>query len=150
MPPPSDHQAGSDPLKAARDGLLFDWLGKKSVAAHLGWFLGISFAVHLFGFYLFQVSYPVTGRIEPVPSRVQLLDPSQPSVAGLMRQIDDRQVFLRPASSGSDVRINLNDYATQFRPSFADRPVGFRTGTGSEAPASEAKTSAETPSPAKP
>jgi hypothetical protein len=128
------------PSQAGEGGaLVFDWTGKGGIAAHFGLFAAVSFVVHALGFYLFQVVYPVTGRVEPVPSRVQLLDPAQPSVAGLMRQIDDRLVFLRPASSGSGVRVDLNDYTVQFRPSFAERPIGFRT--GAQAPEPPAATS---------
>lgn len=125
----------ASPQAGESGALVFDWTGKGGIAVHLGLFLGVSFVVHVFGFYFFQVVYPVTGRVEPVPSRVQLLDPAQPSVAGLMRQIDDRLVFLRPASSGSGVRVDLNDYTVQFRPSFSERPVGFRTGSETPAPA---------------
>jgi hypothetical protein len=107
--------------------LVFSHDGRGSVVAkYFGLFVAVSFAVHWFGFYLFQVVYPVTGRVEPVPRRVTVLDPTQPAVAALMRQVDDRVVFLRPASSGSDVRVNLGDHSVRFRPSFADRPPAFR------------------------
>ncbi|MCB1064583.1 MAG: hypothetical protein KDN20_16900 [Verrucomicrobiae bacterium] len=109
-----------------RDGLMFDWSNSKGVVVHIGTFLAASLGVHLFGFYLFQVVYPVTARVEPIPSRVRVLDPSQPSVSALMRQIDDRLVFLRPASSGSEARVGLTDYTVQFQPSFAGHELTFR------------------------
>lgn len=108
--------------------LVFNHDGRGSLLVrYFGLFVAASFAAHWFGFYLFQVVNPVTGRIEPVPRRVTILDPSQPAVAALMRQVDDRTVFLRPASSGSDVRVHLSDHSVRFRPSFADRPPAFRS-----------------------
>ncbi len=107
------------------DGLLFAWGSRKAVVAHLGLFVAISVGIHFFGFYLFQVVYPVTARVEPVPSRVHLLDPSNPAVSALMRQIDDRLVFLRPASAGAEVRVDLADHSVEFRPSFAEGGLNF-------------------------
>lgn len=106
-------------------GLLFAWSSSKTVVAHFGIFVAVSAGIHFFGFYLFQVVYPVTARVEPVPSRVHLLDPSQPAVSALMRQIDDRLVFLRPASSGTDIRVDLADHSVQFRPSFSGGKLEF-------------------------
>lgn len=125
---------GGDGPTDQEGGLLFLWPGRGTAAAKLGLYLTVAVGIHIFGLYLFQVVYPVTGRLEPVPSRVQLLDPTLPSVAALMRQIDDRLVYLRPASSGSDVRVDLNEYSAQFQPSFSDRGVGFRTGLGRPEP----------------
>lgn len=138
--PPPPAQAGE------KGALVFDWVGRRPLAAKIGIFAAISLVVHLLGFYLFQVVYPVTGRIEPVPSKIQYLDPELPAVAALMRQIDDRLVYLRPASAGSDVRVDLGDHSAQFRPSFADRPLGFRS---LATPAPEAA-APQTPPPAAP
>ncbi len=121
MKPPTS--TGEPP---GHDGLTFAWSSRRQVVAHLGLFLAISAGVHFFGFYLFQVVYPVTARVEPVPSRVRLLDPALPEVSALMRQIDDRLVFLRPASAGSEARVRLADHAVPFRPSFADGDLGLR------------------------
>lgn len=109
-----------------RGGLLFAWSGGRSLVAHLGVFLGLAFIIHLAGFYLFQVVYPVTARVEPVPSRVRVLDPTEPAVAALMRQIDDRLIFLRPSSAGSEARVSLEDFSIAFRPSFMDRGIAYR------------------------
>ncbi|MCB1232189.1 MAG: hypothetical protein KDN19_18125 [Verrucomicrobiae bacterium] len=117
--------AESDSATETPGGLLFAWSSRKAVVAHLGLFLAISAGIHFFGFYLFQVVYPVTARVEPVPSRVRLLDPAQPAVSALMRQIDDRVVFLRPASTGTDARIGLADHSVQFQPSFAEGRLGI-------------------------
>ena len=54
-----------------------------------------SLVIHLMGFYLFQVVYPASGRLEPEPYRVTLLDESQASVSALLRNVEDRLVYLR-------------------------------------------------------
>jgi len=133
-----------DKVEWPKGRLLFQWSDHRVPVLPLGIFLVIALGAHLFGFYLFQVVYPVSGRVEPVPGRVRLLDPAQPAVSALMRQIDDRLVFLRPASSGADVRVDLRDYAVPFRPSFSGRELKFRRMPmpGDAAPGKEAPDSA--------
>ena len=123
--PPATPDADSDSSSPEEGGLLFAWTSHKAVVAHLGLFLAVSAGIHFFGFYLFQVVYPVTARVEPVPSRVRLLDSTQPAVISLLRQIDDRLVFLRPASAGSEARVDLADRSVQFRPSFGEGQLEF-------------------------
>lgn len=125
-PSSSSSSQSDDAYTEARGGLTFAWSGGKALVAHLGVFVAIALAIHLFGFYLFQVVYPVSSRVEPVPNRVRVLDPSQPAVAALMRQIEDRLILLNPASSDSEARVSLEDFSVAFRPSFIDRELGFR------------------------
>jgi len=108
-------------------GLLFAWQKKPALFLYLVAFVGGSLLLHLFGFYLFQVVYPAAGRLEPEPARVTLLDASQPSVSALLRKIEDRLVYLRPASDGSEVRVSLGDYSAQFESTISSHRPAFRT-----------------------
>lgn len=105
---------------------MFAWSGGKSLVANFSVFLGVAVLIHLFGFYLFQVVYPVTARVEPVPSRVRILDPTEPAVAALMRQVDDRLIFLRSSAADSEARVSLADFSVEFQPSFVGRDLAYR------------------------
>ena len=123
------------PGDGGRGGLLFAW-SHSGPAVHLGVFIAASLVAHLLGFYLFQVVYPSSGRLEPVPERIVLLDASEPAVASLMRQINDRLVFLRPGSESSVARVSLSDYAVRFSPSYPDYRPGFKVRSPLEVTAS--------------
>ncbi len=86
----------------------------------------LSLLLHATGFYLFQVVYPSPGRLEPFPARVLILDGKNASNAALLQELNDRLVFLQPASSGSESRKTIDDFAVSFRPSFAGRVPPFR------------------------
>ncbi|MCF6314033.1 MAG: hypothetical protein L3J39_16420 [Verrucomicrobiales bacterium] len=108
------------------ESLLFSWERTRSVSFWLSAFLVFSLLLHATGFYLFQVVYPSSGRVEPFPSRVLILDEKNPANATLIQELNDRLVFLQPASNGSKSRINSDDFAVSFRPSFADRSPPFK------------------------
>ncbi|NNE91437.1 MAG: hypothetical protein HKN23_07300 [Verrucomicrobiales bacterium] len=103
------------------EGLIFHWWHRQRLVLHIAVFLVMSVVLHVAGFYLFQVVYPPGGKVEPVPDRVTLLNPEDPAVHAVMGKIQDRVVFLRPASENAGVRANLDDYSIQFVPSFTRR-----------------------------
>ena len=107
-------------------GLIFPWTRKYPGIFWLWGFLVLSLLLHVTGFYLFQVVYPSSGRVEPFPARVLILDSSNPDNASLLQELNDRLVFLRPASEGSESRKNVDDFSVSFKPSFVNRVPLFR------------------------
>jgi len=108
------------------DGLVFRWRAKRGHAFALTFFTGVAVLVHATGFYLFQVVPPLSGRIEAQPAKVTILDSEDPTTAAMLREIDDRLVFLRPASLGTSSRLKIEDFAVTFAPSFMRHRVPFR------------------------
>lgn len=111
------------------DGFIFSWTRKHPGIFWLWGFLILSLLLHATGFYLFQVVYPSSGRVEPFPSRVLILDEKNPANAILLQKLNDRLVFLQPASNGSSGRKNLSDFSVSFRPSFLNRTPPFQKPT---------------------
>ena len=103
------------------EGLVFDWWHRQKAFFHIAIFLVLSGVLHVFGFYVFQVVYPPGGKVEPVPDRLTVLDPSDPEVHAMMGKLQDRVVFLRPASEDSDLRPSIDDYSIRFEPSYSNR-----------------------------
>jgi len=108
------------------EGFVFFWNRRSPGSFWLWGFLVLSLLLHATGFYLFQVVYPSPGRLEPFPARVLILDGKNASNAALLQELNDRLVFLQPASSGSESRKTIDDFAVSFRPSFAGRVPPFR------------------------
>ncbi len=108
------------------EGLVFRWRAKRGHAFALTFFTGVAVLVHATGFYLFQVVPPLSGRIEAQPAKVTILDSEDPTTAAMLREIDDRLVFLRPASLGTSSRLKIEDFAVTFSPSFMRHRVPFR------------------------
>ena len=107
--------------KEDNKGLIFSWKQKNKALFHISVFFIVATVIHIAGFYLFQVVYPSAGKIEPVPDRITILDMSDPAVHAMMGKVQDRVIFLRPASEGSGVRATLEEHAIQFKPSFSNR-----------------------------
>lgn len=105
---------------------IFSWEHKHPGTFWLWGFIVLSLLFHVAGFYLFQVVYPSSGRVEPFPSRVLILDEKNPANAILLQELNDRLVFLQPASDGSKSRKNMDDFAVPFRPSFVGRKPPFK------------------------
>lgn len=108
------------------EGFLFSWKSSHTVSFWLWAFLVFSLLLHAAGFYLFQVVYPSSGRVEPFPSRVLILNEKNPTNATLIQELNDRLVFLQPASTGSKSRISTDDFSVSFQPSFSDRSPPFK------------------------
>lgn len=108
------------------EGFVFFWNRRSTGSFWLWGFLVLSLLLHTTGFYLFQVVYPSPGRLEPFPARVLILDGKDASNAVLLQELNDKLVFLQPASSGSESRKTIDDFSVSFKPSFADRVPPFR------------------------
>ena len=75
-------------MNASPSPLIFDWNQLRSRNLAIAGFIAASFAVHLGGFYLFQVVYPSTVSLLPSPQHVNLLSATSEQTATLLRWID--------------------------------------------------------------
>ena len=73
---------------------IFNWDQPKRRKLVLTGYIAISFAVHIFAFYLFQVVYPQTVSLLPAPRRVNLMTASSEQTATLLRWIDSEDPAL--------------------------------------------------------
>jgi len=112
-----------------KDELVFSWRRRPPGGFWLWGFLVLSLLLHASGFYLFQVVYPSSGRLEPFPARVLILDNKNAANGTLLQELNDRLVFLQPASTDSESRKSIDDFTVSFRPSFANRTPPFRKPT---------------------
>ena len=114
------------------DGLMFRWRDRagRPTGFALAFFLGIALLVHAVGFYLFQVNAPISARVEARSAKVTMLDHNDAATAALLREVDDRLVFLRPASMGTGSRLRIEDFSVTFEPSFLRGQVEFRPPAG--------------------
>ncbi len=108
------------------DTLVFPWTRRHPGIFWLWGFLVLSLLLHIAGFYLFQVVYPSSGRLEPFPAQVLILDKKNAANSVLLQELDDRLVFLQPASTESESRRGVDDFTVSFQPSFADHSPPFR------------------------
>ncbi len=123
-----DEMSSEDFLEQEKAGLLFRWReapGRGRGFALL-FFVALALLVHVVGIYLFKVTAPVGARVEAQTAQVTMLDPGDANTAALLREVDDRLVFLRPASQGTASRLSIEDYSVTFEPSFLQRRVPFR------------------------
>lgn len=107
--------------------LIFSWLRKDRHALKLSVFIIGSALVHAGAFYLFQVVYATSDRVDAAPSGITILDAEQPEVRRMIREIEDRLVFQRAPSETTGTRVSLSDYGVTFDPSFQNREPSFRT-----------------------
>lgn len=124
----ADALSSEDFLEQEKAGLLFRWReapGRGRGFALL-FFVALALLVHVVGIYLFKVTAPVGARLEAQTAQVTMLDPADANTAALLREVDDRLVFLRPASQGTASRLSIEDYSVTFEPSFLQRRVPFR------------------------
>jgi len=120
------------------DPFLFSWVRRHPGMFWWWGFLVLSLLLHAAGFYLFQVVYPSSGRLEPFPAQVLILDKKNAANSVLLQELDDRLVFLQPASTDSESRKGIGDFPVSFQPSFADRTPPFREPVAAETTAREA------------
>ena len=136
-PETGSDEVGADEAAAAADaedptdeygGLMFRWHDRKGRGAGfaLAFFVGVALLVHAVGFYMFQVNAPSSARGEAHSAKVTMLDPNDGATAALLREVDDRLVFLRPASLGTGSRLRIEDLSVTFEPSFLEGRVEFR------------------------
>lgn len=105
----------------------------------IGWRLPVivfaSLLAHVFAFYIFRVVNPPTVRVTPQPTRVMLLQPSDPEAARVLRILDDRAHTFGATESG-DYGVTERSFAkfgAQFRPSFSGHEIALRDLTPLEA-----------------
>lgn len=112
--------------------LLFRWRDRAGRGAGLAlvFFVGVALLVHAVGFYLFQVNAPISAREEARSAKVTMLDPNDAATAALLREVDDRLVFLRPASLDTGSRLRIEDFSVTFEPSFLQGRVEFQPPPG--------------------
>jgi hypothetical protein len=72
----------------AVDDLVFGWEKPGRGKWTLGGFLLASFALHAFGFYLFQIVYPPAVALLPPPGRISLIAPNSDEGRQLLRWIE--------------------------------------------------------------
>lgn len=108
------------------DPFVFSWVRKHPGIFWLWGFLVLSLLLHATGFYLFQVVYPSSGRLEPFPAQVLILDKKNTANSVLLQELDDRLVFLQPASTDSASRKGIDNFSVSFQPSFVGRLPPFR------------------------
>jgi hypothetical protein len=75
-------------MSASASPLIFNWNQLRSRNLAVAGFIAASFALHLAGFYLFQVVYPSTVSLLPAPQRVNLLTATSEQTATLLHWID--------------------------------------------------------------
>lgn len=68
--------------------LIFEWSNRRRLSATLLGFLALSFAVHAFAFYLFQVVYPPAIGGTARGAEIMLLTPSSPENRELLARIE--------------------------------------------------------------
>ena len=110
-----------------RSHLTFRWKTHR-VGWRLPFFLLASFLAHVFAFYVFRVVYPPNIRVTPQPTRVMLLQPSNPHAARLLRVLEDRADALGTGMRADDglTAATLAKYGASFRPSFQGHEIPLR------------------------
>ncbi|MEM7010865.1 MAG: hypothetical protein AAF585_05210 [Verrucomicrobiota bacterium] len=107
--------------------LIFRWK-----VPRIGWrfpfFVFASLLAHVFAFYIFRVVNPPSVRVTPQPTRVMLLQPSDPDAARVLRILDDRAHTFGATESG-DYGVSERafvQFGAQFRPSFEGHEIALR------------------------
>ena len=73
---------------------IFNWDQPKRRKLVLAGFIALSFAIHVFAFYLFQVVYPQDVSLLPAPRRVNLMTASSEQTSTLLHWIDSEDPAL--------------------------------------------------------
>lgn len=73
---------------------IFSWDQPKRRKLVLTGFIALSFAIHIFAFYLFQIVYPQNVSLLPAPRRVNLMTASSEQTATLLRWLDSEDPAL--------------------------------------------------------
>jgi len=104
--------------KTANEFLIFSWSKDRLNWLYLTAFTIFSITIHGAGFYLFQVVYPTSTRVDPKMQKVSILHESNPEVRSLFQRLKDRTIYLTTPSEQSDVGVRLQDHEVRFLPSF--------------------------------
>lgn len=73
---------------------IFNWDKPRRRKLALTGFIALSFAIHVFAFYLFQIVYPQNVSLLPAPRRVNLMTANSEQTATLLRWIDSEDPAL--------------------------------------------------------
>ena len=84
----------SEKLAEDRPNLIFRWK-KPKLNWRFHFFVFVSLLGHVFAFYVFRVVYPPAVQVTPQPTRVTLLQPSDPRAAQFLRALDGRTFSVR-------------------------------------------------------
>ena len=106
-------------------GRTFYWARERGLWFYVTAFFIVSILIHGSGFYLFQVVYPSPVRKESDPEKIGILDISNPSVRTILQRVSDRTIYLKPASTGADVRVRLKDKPVRFTPAFQEAEMSL-------------------------
>lgn len=105
--------------------LIFRWKPER-FNWRLWFFVLASLVAHAMGFYAFRVVHPPAARVTPQPTRVTLLQTSDPRAAPLLRKLDDRAALI-VAGEGADLpEYSLTHRGVAFRPSFQGHEIPLR------------------------
>ena len=81
-------------MNATAAPFIFNWDQPKRRKLVFTGFIALSFAIHLFAFYLFQIVYPQNVSLLPAPRRVNLMTASSEQTATLLRWVDSEDPAL--------------------------------------------------------
>ncbi|MDP9291991.1 MAG: hypothetical protein M3O82_06490 [Verrucomicrobiota bacterium] len=111
--------------------LIFEWSSRHRLSATFLGFLVLSFAAHLFGFYLFQVVYPPAISITAPAAEITLLTPSTAENKELLARIgaEDPAKLLMPPDILPPGLLDL-----PYKPSYAESQPEPASAPESEAP----------------
>ncbi len=109
-----------DPVSELDGRLSFDWKRQRGGSRGLLLFIGLSVMGHAFSFYLFQVVYPPAEKFSPSPSRITFLSPNDAASQSMLREIEDRIVYVNSGSRESVRETPYEKFAVEFRPSYAE------------------------------
>lgn len=95
--------------------LIFEWSSRHRLSATLLGFLALSFAVHAFAFYLFQVVYPPAIGVTAPGAEIMLLTPSSTENRELLARIEseDPAKILKPPDVSPAGMLDL-----RYKPSY--------------------------------
>lgn len=107
--------------------LIFAWKDRYHRKLRLTFFLTLGLGLHIFCFYLFQVTYPKTERRLPYTAQLTVLNPRDSLTQVVMRQIDDRTVSIESAARQAIEATQIEDYAPKLRPFFKGYEMGLKS-----------------------
>ncbi|MFT5465785.1 MAG: hypothetical protein ACI8UO_000881 [Verrucomicrobiales bacterium] len=105
--------------------LIFSWRTPK-INWRLHFIILASLLGHVFAFYVFRVIYPPAVRVTPQPTRVTLLQSSDPQAARFLRVLNDRSFSLGAGGGEEMTGEILNSRRAAFRPSFQGHEIALR------------------------
>ena len=112
-------------MNAAND-LVFGWEKPGRGKWTLSGFLLGSFAVHAFGFYLFQIVYPPAVALLPPPGRVSLISPNSDDGRQLLRWIEAEDPALASTTLPAPAAKALVMPTIQHAPSYLGRQPALK------------------------